>query len=179
MAATKEYFQEYYRKNRVRKLAEGAVYHKANKAVRNAYNRKYYEANKHKWPRRSAEKQAEHNRVRRERYKTDEVYRNEVKSKVKEWVNADPRRKKRQRLRKYGLTIEQFDAMRDGQRHVCAICGLKPNRFHVDHCHTRGQVRGLLCNNCNLGLGKFRDSIETLERAILYLRPHIGSALAH
>lgn len=58
------------------------------------------------------------------------------------------------------------------QRNVCAICKL-PNvsdkAFAVDHCHKTGQVRGLLCSRCNLGLGLFQDDEETLREAARYV----------
>jgi hypothetical protein len=56
---------------------------------------------------------------------------------------------------------------------VCAICSAPDEslkkRLCVDHCHTTGAVRGLLCDNCNTALGKFRDNADTLRRAITYL----------
>lgn len=73
----------------------------------------------------------------------------------------------------YGLTREQINAMYDAQGGVCKICG-KPDttqkkRLHIDHCHTTGVVRGLLCQPCNLMLGQAKDNVETLARAIAYL----------
>jgi hypothetical protein len=59
------------------------------------------------------------------------------------------------------------DAQGDG---ACAICG-KPASV-VDHRHSDGEVRGLHCNSCNLGIGHFRDDPAILERAILYLDPN-------
>ena len=57
------------------------------------------------------------------------------------------------------------------QEGLCAICGLPETdkRFCVDHNHKTGVVRGLLCANCNKGLGHFFDSIESLEKAKSYL----------
>jgi len=57
---------------------------------------------------------------------------------------------------------------------TCAICNRPPGkqRLYVDHCHKTGVFRGLLCATCNSNLGKWRDSIETLERAADYLRKH-------
>lgn len=51
---------------------------------------------------------------------------------------------------------------------VCGICD-KDGHLMLDHCHTTGKIRGLLCNNCNLGLGNFKDSLDLLDRAKRYL----------
>lgn len=75
----------------------------------------------------------------------------------------------------YGITPEQFAAMRAVQNDCCAICTRPfPNATstHVDHDHATEQVRGLLCNRCNHGLGMFVDDIELLVRAAEYLRKH-------
>lgn len=80
-------------------------------------------------------------------------------------------------LRKqYGITVEQYDAMLAAQGGGCAICGDPPDgvgragvRLHVDHCHATNRVRGLLCNSCNNGLGRFRDRPELLRAAAAYL----------
>lgn len=75
----------------------------------------------------------------------------------------------------YNLTIESYNLMLEQQNNSCAICDSKsPGRggsnFHVDHCHTTGKVRGLLCTKCNMGLGYFNDDIEALKKAIKYLQ---------
>ncbi|MDQ4024250.1 MAG: endonuclease VII domain-containing protein, partial [Actinomycetota bacterium] len=54
---------------------------------------------------------------------------------------------------------------------LCAVCGVAEPK-HVDHCHGTDEVRGLLCLNCNQGIGRFEDDVETLRRAIVYLLPH-------
>lgn len=73
-------------------------------------------------------------------------------------------------MKKYGLTLEQAtELLKTG---VCGICNkpVKGKGQHIDHCHTTGKVRGVLCARCNVALGAFGDSIQTLERAIDYLR---------
>jgi len=75
-------------------------------------------------------------------------------------------------LKTYGLTWEDWDRMLIEQNGCCACCcapmvGL--NEPSVDHDHTTGQVRALLCNNCNLGIGHFNESAERLQLAIQYL----------
>jgi hypothetical protein len=74
---------------------------------------------------------------------------------------------------KYGLTEERFLAMYVEQHESCAICH-KPfgSTPCVDHDHDTGIVRGLLCSQCNTGLGMFKESIRTLAQAIVYLEGH-------
>lgn len=73
----------------------------------------------------------------------------------------------------YGLSDEQVQAITDEQGGHCAICGKANHRaLCLDHCHSTGKVRGLLCDRCNVGLARFGDSIENLQRAIDYLRHH-------
>jgi hypothetical protein len=60
------------------------------------------------------------------------------------------------------------------QEHKCKGCKrdfseVAKGRLHVDHCHTSGKVRGLLCHNCNLALGLLKDKIEVLANLIVYL----------
>lgn len=78
---------------------------------------------------------------------------------------------RRNKLKRYGLTVTAFEALVAAQMGQCAICGIVPqDRMVVDHCHETGKVRGLLCRPCNAGLGIFRDSPSILEAAIAYLR---------
>lgn len=72
---------------------------------------------------------------------------------------------------RYGLTPEQADEMRKAG---CAICGTSEwggrwGNAHIDHDHETGQVRGVLCTNCNIGIGKFKDDVVLLRRAADYL----------
>jgi len=82
------------------------------------------------------------------------------------------------RFLKYGLTSEDFERLREKQNFRCAICGVIPTKvsnrlhdgFHIDHCHVSGRVRGLLCGNCNTGIGMLKDSEKNLLAAIEYLK---------
>jgi len=74
----------------------------------------------------------------------------------------------------FGITIDQYEELLKKQNHVCAICNnaeqsRKSKTLAVDHCHKTGKVRGLLCSNCNLGIGNLQDSISIIESAIEYL----------
>lgn len=71
----------------------------------------------------------------------------------------------------YGLSREEYERMSEEQGHVCKIC-LKKNKswkLAVDHKHSTGKVRGLLCNQCNRGIGLLGDSVENIQRTIDYL----------
>jgi hypothetical protein len=81
-------------------------------------------------------------------------------------------------LKKYGITEEEYNNRRKLQNNSCEICGdhedNQPHgRLHVDHCHTTGLFRGLLCNTCNTGLGMFKDNTTVLFKAIEYINENI------
>jgi hypothetical protein len=71
-------------------------------------------------------------------------------------------------LQRYGIGADDVAALIESQGGVCAICG-RPDPQHVDHCHETGLIRGILCFNCNGGLGQFRDDPSLLAAAIDYL----------
>lgn len=73
------------------------------------------------------------------------------------------------RKSRYGLTDDAYRSMLDSQSNTCAICK-EETQLHVDHDHSTGRVRGLLCGPCNRGIGMLRDSVPRLEAAIEYLR---------
>lgn len=74
--------------------------------------------------------------------------------------------------KKFGLSLEDYDAMMTKQDNRCAICGSYQTykKLAVDHDHKTGKVRGLLCNDCNIGIGYLKDNEQTLENAIEYLK---------
>jgi hypothetical protein len=75
-------------------------------------------------------------------------------------------------LAKYGLTPQSWQELFESQGGKCAICGAEVNgkkRFHVDHDHATGKVRGILCTKCNVGIGALKDDPETVFSAYLYL----------
>jgi len=80
---------------------------------------------------------------------------------------------KKASLKVYGITYEQFVEMYYKQDKKCAICNKEidiNSRFtHIDHCHKTGKVRGLLCHQCNAGIGFLNDDINILANAIKYL----------
>jgi hypothetical protein len=100
----------------------------------------------------------------------------------KNWYYNNPEKAKEQRLRKYKISLEEYNLMRLQQEYKCAICERSEQEveqgrakstetaLQVDHCHTTGAVRGLLCTNCNTMLGKSKDNVGVLQKAIEYLR---------
>ena len=76
-------------------------------------------------------------------------------------------------MRRYGITVDDYNEMHIAQDGKCAICKKKKtikDYFYVDHCHETNKVRGLLCMRCNSGLGYFKDKIFLLEKALVYLK---------
>jgi hypothetical protein len=76
-------------------------------------------------------------------------------------------------LRTYGLTVEEYNQMLIDQKGACAICNIHQTELDrilcVDHDHETGLIRGLLCSNCNTGIGYLKDSKEILINSIKYL----------
>jgi len=118
------------------------------------------------------------------RKKYDEKYRKSNKGKAAKAryykkYKQNPKHKelnwKAQLKFRYNITLEDYDILLKSQNNKCAICesdspGAKKNRFSIDHDHESGKIRGLLCDNCNVGLGRFNDNINNLIKSIEYLK---------
>ena len=86
-------------------------------------------------------------------------------------------RRKYRLAHKYGITPEDYDRMVIDQGNMCALCdspepGTKHGFWHIDHCHSTGVLRKLLCSTCNTGLGSFYDNPDVLRRAADYIEAH-------
>lgn len=89
------------------------------------------------------------------------------------WIKNNPDKVKENYLkRRYGISLEEYQKMYDAQGGLCAICNDPYDILCVDHCHKTGTVRGLLCDACNHGLGRFKDEPNLLSRAIDYLETY-------
>jgi hypothetical protein len=128
------------------------------KAYMKEYHVKWYEKNKEKRQKQIAEYE---------------------KTKPKEWRQAIGR-KSNLKLR-YNITPQEYETKLASQDYCCAICGKdafdnirrgKIEPLCIDHCHTTGNLRDLLCFQCNSALGHFKDNIETLQKAVQYLLDH-------
>jgi predicted nucleic acid-binding Zn ribbon protein len=99
--------------------------------------------------------------------------------KCKEVERKESGQQREQHLqRKYGISAADYDRILAEQSGGCALCGVKPEELtqgryrtylHVDHCHDTGRVRGLLCPEHNLMLGRFGDSPEMFRKVLEYL----------
>jgi recombination endonuclease VII len=90
----------------------------------------------------------------------------------KDWARRNPERKKDIALKvTKGVEFGTYDRMFEAQGGRCAICKNPPGaqRFHLDHCHDSGKVRGLLCSCCNTGIGQLKHDETILLNAISYL----------
>lgn len=127
---------------------------------------------------------------RKERYKTSEEVRRKKRAQDRRYLLKPGVRERRQAANRaylktpaqkayrkdyfrawaYGVRPEEYDRMLTAQKGLCAICLLPSKRvLGVDHDHATGQVRGLLCRNCNSGIGLLGDSVSGLLSAIRYL----------
>jgi hypothetical protein len=161
--ASKVRSRAYYQANKEKLLAKMKARNEAAKrdgkpTYYQTKGKAYYEANREE----ITAKQKAYREANREPIKAYEENRREaIKTKDK----------RKQYRREYGITPEQIEAMMTRQDSRCAICRtaftLVP--IHVDHCHSTGRIRGLLCRDCNWGLGYFRDDAALLWNAIKYL----------
>jgi hypothetical protein len=118
------------------------------------------------------------------KWKTGDIYsycKECVKLRNKKWHADNPEKAKakdhRAGCKRFGLTTVQYNDMLQVQQHLCKLCG-KPETatrngkvkfLAIDHNHSTGEVRGLLCGDCNMGLGKFRDNTLVLLKAARYI----------
>lgn len=176
--ARKAYQKAYYEKNKGRLLEaqrkRSPEYYQRTKEAAKVRAQKWKEAN----PERIKELQRLHSEKNRDvvRLRSKNWYLNN-----KERASANAREVK---LRSYGMTNDAYQSMLEGQGHRCAICGAreamegKNLRMYVDHCHKTGKVRGLLCQQCNVGIGTFKDDPKLLMKAADYLtRSSSGATL--
>jgi hypothetical protein len=136
-------------------LAEKAARHRANPEPARERTRRWQREN----PERYAAKQAE--------------FRSSGRKKISD--------RKSHLKRKFGITLEQYDAMLAEQGGGCGICRKPPRddiSLHVDHDHETGRIRGLLCFTCNNALGDFDDDASLLRSAIRYVEQPIVDELA-
>lgn len=118
--------------------------------------------------------------VREKRRNTPKVYKRRGPVPIGTTPTTPLQRRAHRLKNKFGISVQQYDAMYAAQGGVCAICGSaetkvirgQVQRLAVDHDHTTGKVRGLLCHVCNVALGMLRDSPKLLQKALEYVQHH-------
>jgi hypothetical protein len=137
---------------------------------RKEQRRAYYLAHKEEHRVRAREYDAKHRKERAEYARQARLRRPEV---IRQQGRESYKRKWHWFITKrFGITLEEYQTLVARQGGVCAICKeacKQYARLSVDHDHKTNIVRGLLCNSCNVGLGKFCDNVEKLKSAIAYL----------
>lgn len=170
--------------------------------ARREYRRKYYWAQPEKC-REASSRWARNNRTRRSRVakeyrrlKGDEIrarelrWREKNRDKLRSYGRKQREKHKAKNAVKawkrhirdnYGIGCEEYAKMLERQGGVCAICGSTPKRerLHIDHDHATGEVRGLLCRSCNLGIGNFRDEERVLIKAAEYISAWRKKGIGH
>lgn len=126
-----------------------------------------------------------HSTRNKARRKVDSEYRERSTKKSMEWRLANPEHSRfRVRdstlKRKYGLTVDDYNKLLESQGGVCQVCKNPPTnrRLAVDHCHTTGKIRGLLCQACNVSIGKMRESPDLIRRLANYVEDHHQNLIA-
>ncbi len=150
-------------------LQRNREYYSAHKKEIQDKHKKYYNENKADIINRGKEYGKKYfNDHKDAAYKRHKKYRDANKEKFKAWS-----RKSNLKLN-YGVSIEDYEKMFQSQLGKCAICGNPSGKRHfdVDHNHSTGRVRGLLCLRCNIGLGAFKENETSLMCAISYLQKH-------
>lgn len=133
-----------YENKKVEYLEKKKIYRQKNKERIKARAKKHYQDNKE------------------EISKKSKIYREKTKDKAKN----------RALLRKYNITLQQFNNMVKLQDNKCNICKNQLEIKHIDHCHKTNKIRGILCPNCNTGIGQLKENEEILLNAIEYIRKH-------
>lgn len=96
----------------------------------------------------------------------------------RKWQAANPEkvklaRRRRHFMKQYGISLEEYEGLLKEQNGRCAACGDELlGRNHLDHCHTTGIIRGILCSGCNVALGHAKDDVGRLKALIRYLNKH-------
>lgn len=145
--------------------------------IKTNYMKSYYNSNVDKWKDRQSKYfyKQQKNMSRNEKYRTDEKYIEYTKQRVRDYNKRNPMVKLNQHLEKYNMSYDDYKNMLNIQNGKCLICGSngdldKPYRpLMIDHNHTTGKVRGLLCSHCNFLIGQAKDDVKILKSAIKYL----------
>lgn len=97
---------------------------------------------------------------------------NNTSGNMQKYYKDNPEKYLEYRVRKYGLTVDQYNDMLTEQNNCCKICNVEldmAKHTHIDHCHSTGEVRSILCAPCNQALGLLKEDISIMQRMIDYV----------
>lgn len=168
---------EFWEKEKIRRKKQWEDYDSEYKKKREA---KSYAIKKEKYesdPEFRKKILAKQSEWRKEQWANNPEYREKIKAQLKKARDNNPEFRKNARKsnlkRQYGMTPEEYDQMLEEQDGRCKICGTHQSelkrRLAIDHCHKSGKIRGLLCADCNTGIGHLKDDPKILEKAKQYL----------
>lgn len=146
MEDRKEYRHQYYLRNKKKAVSQAQNYYQRNKDRCKARNKARYAA-KH----------------------------DEIRSRMRQYYAANKAKWREGNLKKHhGVSLSQYIKVVDSQNGCCGICGVHQSKLRrplaLDHCHSSGKIRGVLCDKCNLGLGLLGDTLLPLVAAVEYLK---------
>jgi hypothetical protein len=172
-----DYQRQWVAANRERHRETCRKWRIANPDKAQGAQQKYRDANREKMRERSIEQRAINPEPFRERCRRyNAANKEKIADRKREKNEANPTISRNNRLRqRYGLTLQDWDALFLNQGNRCAICDAEEpgtKGWHTDHNHDTGGVRGILCHTCNIGLGAFKDNHEALIAAADYLLSH-------
>ncbi len=181
----KEYNVAYYEKNKDKYKENAQKYYQEHKEEIKIANKKYRDEHKEEINKIAREKYASNpefycekarNYYARKHGSTNKVtkYKYRDRKEYDKYFRATHREYERNKsCKRQGITLDIFNTLLEKQNNKCAICGKDIGEFSrafaIDHNHITGEIRGLLCHNCNGGLGLFMDNVESLQNAINYL----------
>ena len=137
------------------------------------YRKTYQRVKVAQWRESNPDKRKEQKRRHYEKHK------DKIDQRAKDWYeNNKERHVNNALLRKYGVTLDQYNLLRAQQDFRCAVCNAHETdvgkQMFVDHDHVTGKIRKLLCTKCNVGIGMLQDNPAIMERAATYIRDHNG-----
>ena len=162
------YNREYYINNREKIIKQNKEYTEKHKEEKKIYYREYGQKNKEILYAKA--------KIRNKKNKEH------IAERMKKW-NEDNKEHVRSYFiqKKYGLSTEEYKNIIENNKGLCPICksvlvfgvGVRdPKAATIDHNHETGKVRDVLCSNCNMGIGKFKENIITIQAALDYLKKH-------
>ena len=166
---------EWYQKNKKHALEYASKYREENRDAVLQRRRELYNLNKEVIKKHRKENYYKYS-VSRKLYIKKWILENreyylERRKKYNSKKNTRQMERNRKLKQNYNITLDEYNLMVEAQQNRCLICNTMPlnKKLYVDHNHTTGRIRGLLCHHCNSGLGYFKDNTKFLQKAIEYL----------